>query len=248
MLAKPPHIAQAIAPGVAPSFRWDEWSVTDAYDPADPALVARLALISHRGNIALCAATCEWIVWRFEGLDADQTPHHYIEAAWASIVHLAYARYVEFDDDQWRGVVRGPMNMALSILIELMWGRHDTEPGEHAAWQSNLAELVLPDPAPFVAWRDAMIDRLTVISPVPPDDADDVLAAGPPGGPWVPRQASDVSSRFDETRVREMMTNFIATVPWKTNPFLHSPDEMDEIPDYEGTPYVLTTAETEADG
>lgn len=146
MLDKPPHIANANIAGTPLRFRWDEWSVTAAYQPADPALTARMAALSHRANVAMCTAMAEWVVWRFERLSTDTAPYEFIEAAWAAGVHTAYARYVEFRDDDWRGVVRGPMRMSMEILVDLIWGLADTTPGENAAWMSNLAELVLPDP------------------------------------------------------------------------------------------------------
>ena len=242
MLPKPPHIAQADPASAPPRFRWDEWNVVEAYQPADPDLQARLAALSHRANVAACAAMAEWIVWRFEKLSTDPVPHEFLEAAWASVVHTAYARYTEFRDDEWRGIVRGPQLVALNILIDLIWGQTDTTPGENAAWMSNLSERVLADPQPFRDWREGCLRRLEPLHPrVVPADA--LFSDEVDIGEWVAREAFDLSRPFAPDQTRTLIERFVHGLDFRRNRFLHSPDEMREFSDYRGDPYRITATD-----
>lgn len=238
MLPKPLQIETARIADTSPRFPWDEWHVENAYQPADPELMKRMAALSHRANVAISVSIAEWIVWRFEKLSNDPAPYQFLEAAWASVVHTAYARYVEFNDDDWRGVVRGSQRMAMEILIDLMWGLHDTVPGQNAAWMSKLAELVLADPAPFLEWRDQCIERLEKHYPRP-DDSDAVFSDEIDAGPWVPRELFDASKPFDPAQTRGLIQKFVKTLDYRQNPFLNEPDEMQEFEDYSGTPYKV---------
>lgn len=238
MLSKPPHIASAHIDIGSTLYKWDEWNVKKAYQPAEPQRIARFAALSHRANVAMCAATAEWVIWRFEKLSNDPTPYQYLEAAWASIVHNAYARYIETVDDDWRGVVRGPMNIALLILIDVIWGIEDTTPGENAAWMTNLAELVLPDPAPLRAWQEPCLARLEAHYARAEPDPDDMF--GRVGlGPWVPRELFDLTRPFDPSMTRGYLQRFLNTLDWRSNRFLHRPEEMLAFNDYQDTPYEL---------
>jgi hypothetical protein len=104
---------------------------------------------------------------------------------------------------------------------------------------SKLAELVLPDPAPFIAWRDACVDRLAKQYPRPNEDPEDFFGDHIKYGSWVPREVFDLERPFDVGETRRLMERFLATLNPADNPFLNEPDEMLEFPDYEDTPYEL---------
>jgi hypothetical protein len=239
VLSRPPHIDAASIASTDILYPWDEWQVEKAYTPADPQLVARMARISHRGNVGMCIAMAEWVVWRFEGLSNDPVPLQYLEAAWAANVHTAYARYIETDDDEWRGVVRGPLNIAITIVINLIWGKDENEPGDNVGWMSKLAELVLVDAEPFRQWRDGCIERLEQHCPRSPNEEGDIFGDDHDLGPWVPRELFDLSLPFDSGDARTYTERFIQSLDYRANPFLHTPDEMRAFGDYEDTPYQL---------
>jgi hypothetical protein len=56
MLAKPPYIAAANIADTRIGYAWNEWEVEKAYKPAAPDLTRRMAVLSHRANIAMCGA------------------------------------------------------------------------------------------------------------------------------------------------------------------------------------------------
>ena len=239
MLAKPPPIAVADVSDPTVRYEWDEWNVIDAYQPADSGLMARMAALSHRANVAMCTAQAEWVVWRYERLSDDVTPHQVIEAMWASVIHTAYARYTEFNDDAWRGVVRGPMRIALAIVIDLVWGVRTATPGENAAWLSNLTERVLPAAGEFLQWREGCLRRLQQHFPEPVENQDIVFSDEYDMGPWVPREAFDLTREFHPAQTRTYLERFLRTLDPSANPFLHTPEEMLAFPDFGDTPYVL---------
>lgn len=72
-------------------FIWDEWNVRATYEAVRPAEVERLARLSRRANCAVTIGIAEWILARFEGMDADPDPAHFLEAAWAANVDERYA-------------------------------------------------------------------------------------------------------------------------------------------------------------
>jgi hypothetical protein len=240
MLPKPPHIADANIADMTTRYPWDEWNVEAAYQPADPDLQERMSQLSHRANVAVCTAMAEWVVWRFETLSSDILPHQYLEAAWASMVHKAYARYMEFEDDDWRGVIRGPLRMSMEILIDLIWGLQDTTPGENVAWMSNLVELVLTNPQPFQEWREQCIQRLEQYYPPRMENEDVIFSDEISLGSWVPRELFDLTQPFEPSQTRSYIERFVQTLDYTTNPFLNKPDEMIEFPDYYSTPYQIT--------
>ena len=239
MLTKPPHILAAKIADKTPSYAWDEWRVEEAYQPADPEFMAAMARVSHRANVAFCIASAEWIVWRFEHLFNNPMPLVYLEAMWTANIHTAYGRYIETDDDDWRGVVKGPINIALAIVIDLVWGIEDTVPGENASWIANLANLVIADASPYERWRKEVLGRLEELSPRPVEVEENPFEDDEDPGPWVPREVFDTTHRFDGSRTREYLTQFLNSVDYNTNEFLYSPSEVLEFPDFETVPYEL---------
>jgi len=238
-LLKPKYISDANISSPIIRFAWDEWNVMAAYKPPDPTLVERMARVSHRANVATCAALAEWIVWRFESLSGDIVPYQIIESGWASIVHLAYAKQLQFVDDSWRGAIRGPMRISLEILLNLIWGIDNSTPGENAAWMTNLAKLVLPDCATFDEWLEGSIDSLEKYFPAPLSNEDILFSDEFDVGPWVPRELFDPDRDFDPNKVPQLMKRFVESLDYTSNPYLRDPKAMKQFPDFEGTPYSL---------
>lgn len=234
VLTKPRHIAEANIADPRTCYLWDEWNVTAAYQPADKERTALFARFSHRANVGICIAIAEWIVWRFEGLDNDPMPLQYLEAAWAANVHLAYAKYIETDDDQWRGAVRGPINIAMSIVIDLLW-EDGVIPGEHASWMDNLARLVLSNQEPYEAWLKACANRLNKLE-LPELEQDDYVL-----GDVVPRELFDTNRPFNPNQTITLVDGFLRALDFSDNPYLRSPDEMLKRGDFSGKPYRVSS-------
>lgn len=235
MLQKPIHIVFA-KPPIADNtltFPWDEWDVKKAYQPADGKLMDRLDAISYRGNVGLTLAIAEWIYWRFEAVSDDPTLIEYIEAAWAQNTGLARCAYLEPNVEEWRGIVRGPQLIAWMIAIEVSFDYKDVLKwlGGHASWMSNLAEHVLTDPAPFLAWREACIERLEEHFPAVEDDPDDLFEELDLRGDPVPRELFDIARPYDPSEAEALCQQLVDNADWETNPFLFPLGDEDEEDD-----------------
>lgn len=251
-LLQPRYIAAARIADAHADYPWDEWNVKDAYLPPDEELLERYGDLTHRAQVAMTVATAEWIVFRFNNLSSDPMPMQYLEAAWAANVDLAYGTYIETDDDDWRGPVRGPLNVAISIVVDALFCADQTDdPAENPAWMSKLAERVLPEhaQASFKAWRLACLERLEKYYSDPLadesldadddlDEIDDLFAERTDqGGPPVPREAFDPTFDFKPERVTQLIGDYLAALDPSKNEFLQSADQMREQ-GFVGTPYT----------
>ncbi len=239
MLTTPKHILDAQIANNQLLFPWDEWQSEKAYAPADPALQKRLANLSDRANVAFMLACAEWLIHRFDLVSSDPLPLMYVEAAWAANIHTAYCRYMETNDDEWHGPARGPMNLALAMIVDSLWDAQDNTPGEYPAWMSNLVLLVLSDSVAFVDWREHVLARLEQHFPVPEDDPDDLFEEEDTRGEYVPREVFDLGLPFDPSNTNALCEQFLNGLDHHQNRCLHHPDEMLNFEDYEDTPYKM---------
>lgn len=236
-MRKPRYITAAELGGVTVRYKWDEWNVKEAYLPAHQELLERLIPLTRRANIALTIATAEWIAYRFELLDPDPMPLQYLEAAWAANIDLAYARYIETDDDQWRGPVRGPLNVALMLVIDgLFLEDENPNPAVNAAWITNLANRVLENTDSFRMWREAAIDRLDAYYRASATSGEDLFGDEGIKGPLVPREVFDPQFPFTPDLTAELIRSFLSELDVRANPFLRTPEAMREL-GFKGRPY-----------
>jgi hypothetical protein len=220
-------------------YEWDEWRVKDIIRPAPESLVETLSPLRDEALVALTIAEAEWIAWRFSSLSNDGTLPLFLEAAWAANLDLGYTAYFETSPDDWRGPVRGPMNVALTVVMDALFCKderpvHAVNPG----WLSNLAVRVLPDPAPFLAWRDFSIARLLQHYRKPPQP--ESLFDDDPEPPLpVPPEVFDPAEEFVFERAGEALDRYLSELDPDENPFLRSAAEMAEL-GFEGVAYRYT--------
>lgn len=247
LLRIPKYIQEANITDPAIQYKWNEWDVTEAYMPADEKLSKRLIAFSFRANAALTIACAEWVAFRFESLSNDPLPFQYLEAAWAGNVYLGYTEYIETSDDDWRGPIRGPLNISIAIVIDMLFHAwEDLDPTKYPAWISNLVEHVLPDTTMFQKWRDVCIQRLEHFYPKPKDDklrvsmddVDENYDSTLIFGDFVPREVFAPEFDFKPEMTKQLINKYLAGLDWRTNPFLRSPEEMFEV-GFEGTPYSI---------
>jgi hypothetical protein len=130
----------------------------------------------------------------------------------------------------WVGQVKRPIAIAMTRVeytfqAILEYGNPELSGG----WLDNLAQYVITDPAPYQMWRDRVIERLEALYPW---SADDKL------GEVVPREALDPDFDFRLEQTESLINRFLATLDYRSNPFLNSPDKILEQ-GFEGTPYIF---------
>src|ERR1043165_3270402 len=100
------------------NYVWDDMNIEPAEGPVDDHLLTALSTISIRGNLALLAASAEWLIHLLQPFSGDDPlPLEAVEALWAQIVDWRYAApWDPFDENEWAGTMRGPIRrMAMWI-------------------------------------------------------------------------------------------------------------------------------------
>ena len=220
-------------------FIWDEWNVVNTYEPVDATQASRLATLSRRANCGFTIAIGEWIILRFDGMDADPEPLQFIEAAWAANIDLRYTEEIDIVDDEWRGPVRGPISMALTFVLDALFAEEaGPNASLNAAWAATFARHVLPARAVFDAWFDTCLARLEPLFPTLPEEDLDWFDDSLNWGNLVPRELFDTDGPFDPAMTRSRIAHFLAGLDFNANPFLRSPAEM-RAEGFPTTPYQL---------
>ncbi|MCA9469790.1 MAG: hypothetical protein KC643_30695 [Nitrospira sp.] len=223
-------------------YYWDEWSVKDYFIEVEEDQFERLDDLSDAANLALAIGCGEWISYRLSLLNNDPVPQNYLEAAWAAIVYPGYCKYIETVDDEWRGPIRGPLNMTISILNDGIHCRDtDSQEATRSCWMYNLAQHVLPHTDEFDRWFEACVLRLELYHPWVEDD--DIWEEGPPFGLPVPREVLDPSFSYDPENAPELIDRFLRSLNPEHNPFLPSNDEDLEVPGFKGILYQYSPSD-----
>jgi len=254
MLDAPRYIADADIAVPALNFTWVTSDIRSYYLDIDEALFDRLNKLSDTGCMGLTLAIAEWIVHRFDGQNDDPIPLQFVEAGWASLVYPAYCVYTELPDDDWRGPVREPLNMTVTIVNDGIFCRDENpDPAVHPGWLRNLARRVLDDTTAFDAWFEACVERLETVAPAVKRERgmfDDMAMWD--GAP-LPRQAFDPAFPYKPEDGPGLVDEFLKSLDPDGNEFLRSVDEMteafaderDDNDTFNMTPYRYTSVEDE---
>ncbi len=220
------------------NYDWDDLNLDHVFkDNESEEYHQKVANISYRASTALTVAIGEWIIHRYRNFKEAQLPDpdQMIEAGWAGMVdgnyHSRYKPDVDPDiQDIWKGPVMFPIAIANIIIIdaidEQMKESANTSPTSIAC----LARHVLPDAAPFVEWRDSVLDRLVEEYPY---DEEETL------GEVVPREFFDLNTQFDINQTELLIQQFLSTLDHKVNYYLNSPELMKEF-QFKGDPYQFS--------
>jgi hypothetical protein len=204
------------------SYDWDEWKVREYFDFADETLLERFAAISGRGSLATTMAVGEWVCQRFAGLSGDPAPWQFLEAGWAAQMEPGRCKYTEIIEDYWRGVVRGPLAITITIANDALFCLdEDPNVALRAMWMSNLARHVLPTREPFDRWLDAVLELLAEHHPkdgaeAASSDGDD-LSLGRP----VARELFDTTRAFVQSDEPVLIQRFLRSVD-PANPYFNA--------------------------
>ena len=117
--------------------------------------------------------------------------------------------------------------MALDYALEVARLGGDVSVG--ARWISNIATHVLPDPAAFLEWRNAVTVRLIALFPRSTEDEI---------GDAVPREALDLSRDFDTGEIEPLVNRLLRDLDYHDHPFLASPEDLARA-GFRGRPYVF---------
>lgn len=244
MRPTPRYITDAgIATKVA-RYPWDEWKCHDYYRFTDDAMFKRLDRLTNKANVSFCVAIGEWIRERFSPMDPDPTLGEFLEAAWAGAIQPEYCEYSETDDDEWRGPIRGPMALTLTVVNDVLFGLvSDPDAAERVCWLYNLASHVLPDTRAFTEWFEACALRLERFHSKAVDTSDeeeDLFADLPWQGSPVPREAFDPAFAYSPAAAPALLDAFLRSLKPEASPFLREPEELSDVEEIPA-PYQYTS-------
>lgn len=147
------------------SFTWSDWDPYEAVGNPSPQRVQELGALSDWALVAYALACAEWVVFRFSTLLKDDRPLQFLEAAWAYEMTDEYEPPRESEESEWKGPVRGSVDLALMTTLNAIYSTKDGKPEVDAALAEQIAAHVVNDKQAFARWRDAVYQRLFKLFP-----------------------------------------------------------------------------------
>ena len=177
--------------------------------------------------MGLTLATGEWVVHRFSRLADDPRPMQYLDAAWAEQMQQSRCVSVELRASQWRGRVRGPLGMVVTIANDLLFDlEDDSDTRRRAIWMRSLARYVLPSVQAFDAWLRDAVERMIACHPRRASENEIIEGDDFGLGRPVARELFDTTRRFDPARERKLIDGFLRAVDRRAadggNPYLET--------------------------
>jgi len=195
------------------TFKWDDWDPYHVVDNPAQERVEMLGLIADRALVAYTIACAEWVVYRFSRLSRDPVPYQFIEAAWVHEVDHRFDPPPESQESEWKGPIRGPIDLALMTVLNSIGSADDGKPEVDAAFAEQIAVHVLPSLDRFQQWRGSVLDRL--ITFFPRDSYSEEQSVAP--------IVLSPQAVYDPKKNQQYVDQFLASVDFDRNPFLRSP-------------------------
>lgn len=192
------------------TFDWDDWDPYEVVGEPNDKLIDKLSKLSFRANLTFSLGCTEWVVFRFSNVSEDPVPYQYLEAFWAFNMSDQFKAPKESEDEDWKGSVRGPINMALMTALNVIYGFEDGTPEPEAAYSDKIACHVLNSDPLYLKWRDRLLTRLESYK------RDNKNAFGDP----IPREILNTSVIIEPDQSNKLVKKFLSNIQIQTNPFL----------------------------
>jgi hypothetical protein len=232
------YIAQTTTLAAPIQYKWSEKKAYEYVAVMDGKSRLFLAIEKSlaRAQYAVGLAAAEWSVRRLEHLADVSDCIHRIEAAWAKISDPCYGKPLKFRMAP--GLfsklpeVDGPLKIATVLVFSLDSRIQDRDRpiAETSTNQVNLARFVVPNPKAFDGWLKQVLPRVAKYFP---NAGDPYIETDLP----VVRELCDPDFDYTPEAVEKARKAFLASLDWKTNPYLNSPAEMKAL-GFTGAPYV----------
>lgn len=257
MLEIPEYIKKGGVVGGPIKHKWSEDIALHHYGAKDQnvKLYRSIDEANFKAKMALGVAVSEWIIWRFDGLADLKDAHQRVEAAWADAVHPTYAKDLRFKlvrepvfgQDP---AVDGPLKLALNFLgdIDAHYATGNIYLAAPIVKQAMLAKDVVGNRKLFEDWLKTVVERAAKTFPSTKEYNDlyqkilyhpEVTEKYDPSGETpIPREFFDPDFEYDEESAQVLLGKFLASLDYKKNLYLNSPEEMN-AKGFQGTPYSL---------
>lgn len=252
-MAGPETIVKAPPGGFPVEHAWSKALAEEFYleEETNVRLIEAVQKTSYKAQMAIGTALAEWLLWRFEDMADLTLGRHAVEACWATVIDLHYAKPLGFEPKNVPKLssladVDGPLRIGLSVLRE-MRGRYLKGKPSLAASVMKLALLdqhVIPARKEFEAWLTSTLERTAKAMPGGPPpaaaDADEDPAYDPRAGTPIAREFFfDPEWKLTKEANQAALSAFLASLDPATNPFLRTPEEL-RAEGFTGEPYRLS--------
>jgi hypothetical protein len=153
------------APGLFPSeapvaHDWNDDDPLAGLGLADTETEAMLGAASDWGRFVYSLGCADWVLARLQRFVAADWPWLFRDACWAFELDAAFMLPPEIEDHPQEGPVDGPVCLALTTVLNTRYGFDEGNAQIDASIAERIALHVLPDPRPFLRWRDTVLGRL----------------------------------------------------------------------------------------
>jgi len=245
VLKVPNHIQNAGILGAPNKFKWNSEIALKFYAAKDQnvRLYDAIDQSNFRAKMAIGIAITEWIIWRFEGCTDLTDAQNRIEAAWASVVHLAYSKslILKMTKDDKLNIVESVLELALCVLGEAhAWFKNgDIYLAEQIVKQAMLARHIMANKKVFSDWLSETLRLSAQVFPCEDEYDEDIGIYDASDEKPVPREFFfDPSFSYTEEAAFLVLKDFLDTLDPTENPYLNTSEEMKKL-GFPGTPYSI---------
>jgi len=212
MINKPPiYIPIKHICSLSNKYYWNDWDPYEFVGEINEDLVDQLSKLSYRAVVTFAIGCTEWVIWRFRDKLKDETPYKYIEACWLYNITDKYETPPELEDEEWKGEVRGAVNLALSTVLNSIYSIEDECPEAEAAYADKVALYVFGEDELYIRWRDKVLSRLSEFYPRDTKN---------PLGKPIAREILNPDEKYLYEFSDDLISKFISTIDIKNNQFI----------------------------
>ncbi len=193
--------------------RWDDWDPYSKIALPDPELKAKLSRTSNCAITAFSLGCAEWVVAALPPGDHLSESAEYLEAFWVYIFGFRDAVPAETEDNDWKGPIRGPINLCLMTVLNTIILAEFGSPAQNGAFAARIAIHVLGNSAAFLAWQNLVVERLLLHCGRAAENEDGVP---------VPRELLDPSRPYDPGEASSLVRSAIDNVDFRRNRWLRA--------------------------
>jgi hypothetical protein len=127
---------------------------------ADAQTESMLGQASDWGKFVYSLGCTDWVLTRLERFATADWPWLFRDACWAFELDASFMLPSEIEDHPQEGPVDGPICLVLTTVLNTRYGFDEGNAEIDASIAEKIALHVLPDPRPFMRWRDTVLHRL----------------------------------------------------------------------------------------
>jgi len=160
-----PYYLPAIEGADFVNYGWDSESPFSVIPLPDFLTLSKLDLLSSRAITAYSVGCAEWIIFFLRNFIKNPDPVFYLEGFWAYVMGREdmFEYPPELDHDLWEGPELGPVDCAISSIMNVIYlSQFGDPPSGDAARIGEIARYILPEEmaSVFSSWEQGLIERL----------------------------------------------------------------------------------------